>query len=236
MTEGLSASCGEALFQTAHVEKRGKEERKRTMGRKRIAAALLALALTAGTLALPARAAFADTAGHWAETAITKWSEDYSVINGYEDGILPPGQLHHPGGLRRHSGPLPEVPGRLARRHLLGPGRELLGGGHPEAPRRRRLPGQQRRGPGGGHHHPPAGGGHDRPGLRSGGGDGGRPLSGRGSGGGVRPVLSGGDVRQGLYHRLLRRLFPPHGPHHPGGDRDDPGQHGRGADPDQHHL
>ena len=60
------------------------------MGRKRIAAALLALALTAGTLALPARAAFADTDGHWAETAITKWSEDYSVINGYEDGTFRP--------------------------------------------------------------------------------------------------------------------------------------------------
>ena len=57
---------------------------------KRIAAALLALALTAGTLPLPARAAFADTAGHWAETAINKWSEDYSVINGYEDGTFRP--------------------------------------------------------------------------------------------------------------------------------------------------
>ena len=56
---------------------------------KRIAAALLALALTAGTLPL-ARAAFADTAGHWAETAINKWSEDYSVINGYEDGTFRP--------------------------------------------------------------------------------------------------------------------------------------------------
>ena len=34
--------------------------------------------------------AFTDTAGHWAETAITKWSEEYSIINGYEDGTFRP--------------------------------------------------------------------------------------------------------------------------------------------------
>ena len=60
------------------------------MARKRIFAALLALMLTAGSLALPARAAFTDTTGHWAETAITKWSEEYSIINGYEDGTFRP--------------------------------------------------------------------------------------------------------------------------------------------------
>ena len=42
------------------------------MAKRRIFAALLALAVTAGSLALPAQAAFTDTAGHWAETAITK--------------------------------------------------------------------------------------------------------------------------------------------------------------------
>lgn len=60
------------------------------MARKQIAAALLALAVTAGSLALPAQAAFTDTAGHWAETAITKWSEEYSIIGGYDDGTFRP--------------------------------------------------------------------------------------------------------------------------------------------------
>ena len=60
------------------------------MARKRIFAALLALAVAAGSLALPARAAFTDTAGHWAETAITKWSEEYSIIGGYDDGTFRP--------------------------------------------------------------------------------------------------------------------------------------------------
>ena len=60
------------------------------MGKKRIAAALLALALTAGTMAPPARAAFTDTAGHWAESAINKWSQEYGIIQGYEDGTFRP--------------------------------------------------------------------------------------------------------------------------------------------------
>ena len=60
------------------------------MARQRIFAAQLALAVTAGSLALPAQAAFTDTAGHWAETAITKWSEEYSIIGGYDDGTFRP--------------------------------------------------------------------------------------------------------------------------------------------------
>ena len=60
------------------------------MARKRIFAALLALAVAAGSLALPAQAAFTDTAGHWAEAAITKWSEEYSIIGGYDDGTFRP--------------------------------------------------------------------------------------------------------------------------------------------------
>ena len=56
---------------------------------KRIAAALTALALAAG-LYLPAGAAFSDTAGHWAETAIDKWSQEYGIIQGYEDGTFHP--------------------------------------------------------------------------------------------------------------------------------------------------
>ena len=51
---------------------------------------LLGAAL-AGTIALsPASAAFTDTAGHWAESAIDKWSQEYSLIQGYEDGSFQP--------------------------------------------------------------------------------------------------------------------------------------------------
>ena len=54
-----------------------------------------ALALAAG-LSLPAGAAFSDTAGHWAETAITKWSEEYSIIGGYDDGSFRPASVTAP--------------------------------------------------------------------------------------------------------------------------------------------
>lgn len=60
------------------------------MRKKRILAALTALALSAGLTVVPAKAAFTDTAGHWAEGAITKWSEQYGIINGYEDGTFRP--------------------------------------------------------------------------------------------------------------------------------------------------
>ena len=43
-----------------------------------------------GTLAFPARAAFTDTTGHWAESAINKWSQEYGIIQGYEDGTFRP--------------------------------------------------------------------------------------------------------------------------------------------------
>ena len=52
---------------------------------KRLAAAALAAAL-----ALTPVAAFSDTEGHWAETSIDKWSQEYSVIQGYEDGTFRP--------------------------------------------------------------------------------------------------------------------------------------------------
>ena len=48
-------------------------------------------AALAGALALtPVSAAFTDTAGHWAEAAIDKWSQEYSLIQGYEDGSFQP--------------------------------------------------------------------------------------------------------------------------------------------------
>lgn len=51
---------------------------------------LLAAAL-AGTLAMtPVSAVFADTQLHWAADAIAKWSEEYHIIQGYEDGTFRP--------------------------------------------------------------------------------------------------------------------------------------------------
>lgn len=52
---------------------------------KRLAAAALAAAL-----AITPAAAFSDTAGHWAESAIAKWSQEYNIIQGYEDGTFRP--------------------------------------------------------------------------------------------------------------------------------------------------
>ena len=52
---------------------------------------LLSTALAAA-LALTPAAAFSDTSGHWAETSIAKWSEEYSIIQGYEDGTFRPDQ------------------------------------------------------------------------------------------------------------------------------------------------
>lgn len=51
---------------------------------------LLAAAL-AGTLAMtPVSAAFVDTETHWAADAIARWSEEYQIIQGYEDGTFRP--------------------------------------------------------------------------------------------------------------------------------------------------
>ncbi len=50
---------------------------------------LTAAALAAALAMLPA-AAFSDTEGHWAQGAISKWSQEYSIIQGYEDGTFRP--------------------------------------------------------------------------------------------------------------------------------------------------
>lgn len=51
----------------------------------------VALALSAALLTQPiAAAGFTDTSGHWAKSAIEKWSEKYGVLNGYEDGSFHP--------------------------------------------------------------------------------------------------------------------------------------------------
>lgn len=52
---------------------------------------VMILAALVGALALgSAQAAFSDTAGHWASSAINKWSEQYGIIQGYEDGTFRP--------------------------------------------------------------------------------------------------------------------------------------------------
>lgn len=53
--------------------------------KKWVAAAALAVGCTAMTAG-----AFSDTEGHWAEWAIDKWSQEYQLIQGYEDGTFRP--------------------------------------------------------------------------------------------------------------------------------------------------
>lgn len=53
---------------------------------RRLAAASLAAAL----MTTPALAAFSDTQGHWAGGMIEKWSQEYHIINGYDDGTFRP--------------------------------------------------------------------------------------------------------------------------------------------------
>lgn len=50
---------------------------------------IFALALAGALLTAPA-AAFSDTDGHWAQQAVSKWSEEYGIIRGYEDGTFRP--------------------------------------------------------------------------------------------------------------------------------------------------
>lgn len=46
----------------------------------------------AAALALTPAMAFTDTGGHWAASAIDKWSQNYGVLQGYEDGTFRPDQ------------------------------------------------------------------------------------------------------------------------------------------------
>ena len=59
------------------------------MKRNRLFGWLAAGTLAAGLLLTPA-SAFSDTAGHWAEPAINKWSQEYGNIQGYQDGTFRP--------------------------------------------------------------------------------------------------------------------------------------------------
>lgn len=44
----------------------------------------------AGALLLTPAMAFTDTAGHWAEASVNKWSQEYGVLQGYDDGSFRP--------------------------------------------------------------------------------------------------------------------------------------------------
>ena len=46
--------------------------------------------LLAGALLLTPTMAFTDTTGHWAESAVNKWSQEYGVLQGYDDGSFRP--------------------------------------------------------------------------------------------------------------------------------------------------
>ena len=61
------------------------------MKKRQLAKRVMALSMAAALL-MPckARAAYQDTAGHWAGSAIEKWSEEYGILNGYEDGTFRP--------------------------------------------------------------------------------------------------------------------------------------------------
>lgn len=46
--------------------------------------------LLAGALLLTPAMAFTDTGGHWAEASVNKWSQEYGVLQGYDDGSFRP--------------------------------------------------------------------------------------------------------------------------------------------------
>ena len=48
--------------------------------------------LLAGALLLTPAMAFTDTSGHWAESAVNKWSQEYGILQGYGDGSFRPDQ------------------------------------------------------------------------------------------------------------------------------------------------
>ena len=52
---------------------------------KWLAAAVLAVGCTTLTAG-----AFTDTENHWAASAINKWSQEYGIIQGYDDGTFRP--------------------------------------------------------------------------------------------------------------------------------------------------
>ena len=126
---------------------------------KWLAAAVLAVGCTTLTAG-----AFTDTENHWAASAINKWSQEYGIIQGYDDGTFRPDNSITRGafaGILDRFLHFQTTSGKYLFRH----GGNLLGGRHPEAPCFRRLSGQSGQGAFFQHHYPPAGGGHDRQSL-----------------------------------------------------------------------
>ena len=70
------------LFRGCGVFSRMIRQKGTDMEKFRLPKCLAALTLAAG-LTVTNAAAFTDTEGHWAETAISKWSENYGLITGY---------------------------------------------------------------------------------------------------------------------------------------------------------
>ena len=59
------------------------------MKRARMIRWLAGAALAAGLLLVPAHG-FSDTEGHWASASIDKWSQEYGILGGYDDGTFRP--------------------------------------------------------------------------------------------------------------------------------------------------
>ena len=60
------------------------------MRNNRLPKLLVSMGLAASLVLTGPAAAFSDTEGHWAQEAISKWSETYQIINGYDDGTFQP--------------------------------------------------------------------------------------------------------------------------------------------------
>lgn len=80
---------------------------------------LTAAALAVGCTVMTANA-FADTDGHWAESAINKWSGEYGIIQGYDDGTFRPDKSITRGAFAGiwtvfsiFRTPLPRIPSRI---------------------------------------------------------------------------------------------------------------------------
>ena len=87
------------------------------MGHMQLPKRLLA-AVLAGALTFTQAAAFLDTSGHWAEDAISKWSEEYGmcvsvmtlvVVAVVVSIVIITGSVYHPGSVCRYSGSLFEI-------------------------------------------------------------------------------------------------------------------------------
>lgn len=151
---------------------------------------LTAAALAVGCTVMTANA-FADTDGHWAESAINKWSGEYGIIQGYDDGTFRPDKSITRGAFAgildrflhfQNASPadtFSDTAGTYWEDAIL----KLHASGIYLGNQGAALPLQ--------HHHPAAGGGYDRPRLPDRTGDRRTGLYGHGPDRGVRDGLCG---------------------------------------------